>query len=278
MLRIETSRLKDRWRAGEAAIGSLTLIPEPAMCEVVGASGLDFMVVDMEHTSAFGRVVENMIRGCQAAKITPIVRVRDTDPKTLGWVLDSGADGILIPLLEDPEIARRTAELCRYPTATDPTGRRTLCSGSRSAGWGSYRDDFDSFVEHVNEEISLLALLETPEACERVDELAATPVDAFMMGRADLSLKLGSYDPMRPDVIELCERTLTKVMDAGKVAGVLAYNLEDAQRWLSFGCKFIIYSQPELLLAAVYTQAERALRGIPKSSLAGSASAHGVVG
>jgi 2-keto-3-deoxy-L-rhamnonate aldolase RhmA len=235
------------------------------------------MVVDMEHTSAFGRAVENMIRGCQAAKITPIVRVRDTDPKTLLWVLDSGADGILIPLLEDPDVARRTAALCRYPTATDRAGERTLCSGSRSAGWGAYRDNFDSFVEHVNEEIALLALIETPEACERIDELAATPVDAFMMGRADLSLKLGAYDPMRPDVIELCKRTLTKVMDAGKVAGVLAYNLADAERWLSFGCQFIIYSQPELLLAASYTEAERVLRGIGRTSLAGTAGPRGTV-
>lgn len=254
---LRKSRIRERWRAGEPALGSLTLVPEPSLTELVGTAGFDFMVADTEHAAADGRTVENMIRAAHAVDMAGLVRVRHIEEKTLLWVLDSGADGIMLPLVDSPQTARAAYRLTRYP----PLGDRTLCSATRVAGRGAYRSDFAPFVEHVNSELVLIGLLETPEACDRAKEIAAEGIDVFCVGRADLSLKMGlTYAPRHPRVVDVTKRVLNDVMEAGKVAGVLAYDLDDARGWLDFGCRFVIYSQPEIVLADVYGEAHGALR------------------
>jgi 2-keto-3-deoxy-L-rhamnonate aldolase RhmA len=244
-------------RGGETAFGTFTLIPEPSLAELIGAAGYDFICIDMEHAAADGRAIENMIRGAQAAGITPLVRVREVEEKTILWVLDSGAEGIIVPMVSTVEDGRRAFELTRYP----PLGSRTLCSATRSAGRGAYRRDFERFVEHVNSELLLIGLIETPEAVANIEELATSGIDVFLVGRADLSMKMGlTYAPHAPEVVEATERVLAAVINSGRVAGVLAYDTEDAKRWIEFGCKFIIYSHPEILLATHYADALAEMR------------------
>lgn len=248
----------EKLRNGDTAFGTFTLVPEPSLAELVGAVGYDFICIDMEHAAADGRTVENMIRAAQAVDITPFVRVRHVEEKTFLWVLDSGAEGIIVPVLEDGATARRAFELMRYP----PLGQRTLCSATRAAGRGAYRGDFEPFVRHVNEQLLLVGLIETPEAAGRSDEIAKEGVDVILVGRADMSMKLGlHYAPQAPAVVELTKRVLGTVMEHGKVAGVLAYDLEDARQWMDFGCRFVIYSQPEILLATHYAEALRQMKG-----------------
>ncbi|MCZ7573475.1 MAG: aldolase/citrate lyase family protein [Ardenticatenaceae bacterium] len=251
------SRTKEKLRNGEIVFGTFTLVLEPSFPELVGAAGYDFIGIDMEHTAADGPVIENMIRASQAADITPLVRVRHVEEKTILWVLDSGAEGIFIPMLEDAETARRAYQLTRYP----PSGERTLCSATRAAGRGAYRRNFAPFVQTVNEEMLILGLIETPQAAENIRAIAREPVDIFLVGRADLSMKMGfHYAPWHPDVVEATRRVLGTVMEEGKTAGVLAYDLEDAERWMDFGCRLVIYSQPEILLATIYADALAAMK------------------
>lgn len=249
---MKTNRTKDKLRNGEVAFGTFTLLLEPSMPELVGAAGYDFIGLDMEHTAADEPAIENLIRASQAANITPLVRIRHVEEKTILWVLDSGAEGIIIPMLEDAETARRAYRLTRYP----PDGDRTLCSATRAAGRGAYRRNFEPFVRNVNREMITVGLIETPEAARNIREIAREGIDVFLVGRADISMKMGfHYAPWHPQVIDTTKRVLSTVMDEGKTAGVLAYDLEDAERWMEFGCKLVMYSQPEILLSAIYADA-----------------------
>jgi 2-keto-3-deoxy-L-rhamnonate aldolase RhmA len=250
------NRALQKLRSGDTAIGTLSLIPEPSLPELAGAVGMDFFVIDTEHAAADDRSVQNLIRAAEAAGVTPIVRSRWVEEKTLLWILDSGAQGLMLPLIEDAESARRAYLLSRYP----PAGERTLCSATRAAGHGAYRRQFESFVSHVNGEMLLIGLLETPKGVANARAIAREGFDVLIVGRADLSLKVcGRYAPADPRIVETTQRVLREVMAEGKTAGVLAYDVEDAKRWIDFGCKFIIYSQPELLLAAHYADALAAL-------------------
>ena len=261
-MNLRPNRTKAKLQNGETAYGTITLIPEPSFPELLGAAGYDFIGIDMEHAAADGRAIENMIRASQAGGITPLVRVRHVEEKTILWVLDSGAEGIILPMLEDAATARRAYELTHYP----PEGERTLCVVTRAAGRGAYRRDFPRFIEHVNRELLLLGLIETPTAAENIGEIVREPIDAFMVGRADLSMKMGlHYAPGNPKVIDVTERVLATVMDAGKTAAVLAYDVEDALRWMEFGCRMIFYSEPEHLLAAHFADALRAMTGRDRS-------------
>ncbi|MEX2535851.1 MAG: aldolase/citrate lyase family protein [Trueperaceae bacterium] len=251
------NRTKNKLLIQDVAYGTFTLVPEPSLAELVGAAGYDFIGIDMEHAAADGRTIENMIRASQSYGVTPLVRVREVDQKTILWVLDSGAEGIILPLIEDRASAERAVGFTRYP----PLGVRTLCSATRAAGRGVYRDDFSSFVDKVNQEILIVALIETRKGVENIAEIADSGIDVFVVGRADLSMEMGlGYAPHHPSVVEATNQVLTTVMSKGKTAGVLAYSPDEAIKWQEFGCKFIWYSQPEIILATHYRDTLNSLK------------------
>jgi 2-keto-3-deoxy-L-rhamnonate aldolase RhmA len=270
--------LRARVRAGETVFGTLSLLPEPGLPELVGIAGYDFYISDTEHVALDGLGLAHVIRAARAAGISPLVRVRHVEEKLFLWTLDTGAEGLVIPLLEDAETARLAHELSRFP----PDGRRTLCSASRAAGHGSRRGEgFHRYFEESNEEILLVGLIETPRGIENIDAIAAEQIDVIFVGRSDLSLKLlNTYDPRHPDVREATLHVVERTLAAGKAAAMLTYDLDDARFWLDAGCTFLVYSQPEMILANHYREALAALRGAPatipasrRSSSAGRASA-----
>jgi len=259
---VRENRAKARLAAGEVAFGTLSLVPEPGLPEIAGAAGLDFFVIDMEHAAIAGQEVAHMVRACQASGTTALIRVRQADEKTFLWVLDTGVEGLMIPLVEDAATARSAYDLSHFPLGG--SGSRTICSASRAAGHGAYRADLEPYIENTNRELLLIALLETPGAVAKAKEIAQEPIDVFIVGRADLSLKMGfPYAPRHPAVMDAAKRALADVMEAGKTAGVLAYSVDEAQDWIRFGCRFIIYSQPEMILAIQYRDAVASLRNSP---------------
>lgn len=207
------NRTKIKLEEDAVAIGTLSLLPEPALPELIGAAGFDFFVIDMEHVAVEGQRVANMIRACEAAQVTPIVRVRHVEEKEILWILDTGAQGLMIPLVEDLATIRRAYELSHYP----PDGMRTLCSATRAAAHGVYRSDFAPYLEQSNRNMLLIGLIETPEAIDNIQAIASGPIDVLNIGRGDLSVKMGfPYAPRHPKVHEATCRALDAVIDRGK--------------------------------------------------------------
>ncbi len=240
------------------ALGSLTLFQEPAVGEILGALGYDFLIIDTEHTGADEQSVLAMVRACEAARVTPLVRVRRVDEKEMLWALDTGAGGLVLPMVETAEQARDVVRFSLYP----PRGDRTLCSASRAAGHGTQRPDFPKFLEWSNDMVLTICLLETPSALENLEPIVAEGVDILMLGRADLSVKMGlGYAPNHPKVQEATRDFVQRTTAAGAVAGVLAYSVEDAREWLDLGARFIVFSQPEMLLSDAYRTARANLSG-----------------
>jgi 2-keto-3-deoxy-L-rhamnonate aldolase RhmA len=256
MAGLPTNRTKRLLEQGGVAFGSLSLLPDPAIGELLGATGYDFLIIDTEHVSVAGRDVEGAIRGCAAAGITPLVRVRRADEPHVLPVLDAGAQGIVVPLVESRASADAAVALTRFP----PRGRRTLCSATRAAGHGAYRDDLAGYLDHADREMLVVGLVETPDGVARADEIVRSDMDVFFVGRADLSLAMGlGYAPNHPDVVEASRRVLGAALAAGKAAAIIAYDLAQAAQWLSFGCTFVVYSQPEMVLADFYRTGRREL-------------------
>lgn len=257
VMNMKVNGTKERMRRGETVFGTLSLLPDPALPEIAGAAGYDFFVIDTEHVAVDGQDLVHMIRACQAADITPIVRTRHVEEKLLLWTLDSGAQGIMVPMLDTVATAELAHDLTHYP----PAGRRTLCSANRAAAHGVYRSNLAPYLEHQNDQMLLIGLIETPEAGAQIRGLAQSPIDVFCVGRGDLSLQMGfPYAPRHPEVRERSRRILSEVLDAGKIASVLAYDVEDALDWMDFGCRCIVYSQPEIILSNHYVDAIAALR------------------
>lgn len=245
-------------KRGEIALGSLTLLQEPAIGEILGANGFDFLIIDMEHAAASEQTVLSMVRACEAADLTPLIRLRRVEEKELLWALDTGAGGLVLPMIETAEQAREIMRVTRYP----PQGQRTLCSAARASGHGSQRHEFGQFLQWFNDSIVTVCLIETPEGLANVEAIIAEGVDVLMLGRADLSIKLGlGYAPNHPDVLKMAHDFVDRVVAGGATAGVLAYSPRDALEWIKCGAKFIVYSQPEMMLSDGYRAARNEIMG-----------------
>jgi 2-keto-3-deoxy-L-rhamnonate aldolase RhmA len=256
---LRTNRTKSRLADGQVVFGSLSLLPEPAVAEVLGATGYDFLIVDTEHVSTAGRDVEHMVRACEAVDVTPLVRVRRVEEAEILVTLDAGAQGIVVPLVDSRATADEAVRLSRFP----PAGGRTLCSATRAAGHGAHRRDLSGFLSHTNEQMLVVGLVETTEGVEQAASIVRSEMDVFFVGRADLSMSMGlGYAPNHPSVVDAARRVLGAALDARKAAAIIAYDLEQAQQWLDFGCTFIVYSQPEMVLADFYGRGREALAAL----------------
>ena len=250
--------LRRRLAEGQTVLGTLSLLPEPSLPEIAGWAGFDFYVADTEHVAVEGQDLAHIVRAARSAGIDPLVRIRRVEEKEILWTLDMGVEGFMIPLLEDARTARTAYELSRYP----PDGRRTLCSASRATRHGTRRGhDFPDYLRSANEDVVIVGLVETLAGIENLDTILREGIDVVCVGRGDLSIKLGlPYAPLHPEVTELTRRIVDTALEAGKAASVVAYTLEDAEEWLARGCTFLIYSQPEMILADHYRNALASLR------------------
>jgi len=252
------NRIVTALNRGEIALGSLTLFQEPAIGEIMGANGFDFLIIDMEHAAASEQTVLSMVRACEAADLTPLIRLRRVEEKEILWALDTGAGGVVLPMIETAEQAREIVRVTHYP----PRGQRTLCSATRASGHGSQRHDFGRFLQWFNESIVTVCLVETPEGLENLEAIIAEGIDVVMLGRADLSIKLGlGYAPSHPDVLRMAHEFVDRAVSAGATAALLSYSPQDALEWIKCGAKFIVYSQPEMMLSDGYRAAREAIMG-----------------
>lgn len=252
------NRVLQAFAEDRVALGSLTLLQEPAIPEILGRCGYDFLIIDMEHAAADEQTVLTMVRAAEAAGVTPLVRLRRAEPKELLWALDTGAGGVVLPVVESGEQAHAIVASAFYP----PRGARTVCSATRAAGHGTQRGDFDAYLQWAAHNVLTIGLVETVKGVEALDDILEAGIDVIMLGRADLSLDMGlGYAPWHPDVVKASYDVVDRVIASGATAGVLAYSPAEAQEWIDRGVRFVVYSQPEMMLSDLYASARREIVG-----------------
>lgn len=212
--------LKARWAKDEVTLGAWCMIPEPLTAEALGRAGFDWVLVDMQHGCMDYETALNMIRAVDTTtSAIPIVRVPWNDPGIIGRSLDAGALGIVIPMIQTPDDAKRAVDACLYP----PKGRRSF--GPVRVGM---RDGPGYFME-ANDRIAVIPMIETPEALANVEEIAAVPgVDALFVGPFDLSIALG-LPPGDNDGKPAFDAAITKVSAAARSANIATAVLSNAQ-------------------------------------------------
>ncbi|MGY2235292.1 HpcH/HpaI aldolase family protein [Pseudomonas gingeri] len=227
---LRTNQLKQKLGVGEVVHGLISSIPSPAAIELIAEAGFDFVIIDMEHVLINPETVEHMIRTAEAYDLTPLVRVADLDPKTLLRLLDGGAQGIVLPMVECPVQLAAAIAACKY----HPLGRRSLNAG-RPGSFGKH--SLARYVEAANQQILLVAMIESAEGVRRAAEIAAVPgLDMLLEGAADLSQSLGM--PWQIDQPAV-QQALLDTWQAAKAAGVAYCTIPrqpgDAARWRARG-------------------------------------------
>jgi len=210
--------LRTIWEQGRTAVGAWCGIPSALSAEALARSGFDWLCIDMQHGCMDYPIALEMIRAVDATPCQAIVRVPWNEPSMIGRVLDAGADGVIIPMIQSPADARAAVDACLYP----PSGRRSfgpMRVGLREGG---------SYFREANSRTLVILMIETAEALANVEAIAATPgVGALFMGPFDMSVALG-LPPGDNDGDEAFDRAVATIVAAAKRAGIGAAVLSSA--------------------------------------------------
>lgn len=223
------NRVKALWREGKAAVVGWQSTADTYVAETMAHAGFDALVLDMQHGMAIGP--DRAALWLQAVSTTdtvPLVRVPWNDPAFIQWVLDAGAYGVIVPLVNSYEEAVKAGGACRYAPL-----------GYRSVGANRARLYAGDYFQHANEEVICLVMVEHPDTVARIDELAAAPgIDGFYIGPSDLAVAMG----LGPGMVQeseahaaACQRVLDAARAHGLVAGIHCAGPEQAAQRIAQG-------------------------------------------
>jgi 2-keto-3-deoxy-L-rhamnonate aldolase RhmA len=215
-----------RLRRGERLVGSFVTLPALEVAEVMGAAGLDWLVVDCEHAPLDALWAQRLL---QAARIPGVIRVPDGHESTLKRALDTGAAGVLVPMVNTAQQARAIVSHCKYP----PAGTRGV-GIVRAQGYGL---GFQEYVAQANEATAVIVQIEHITAVENIDAIVAVPgVDAAFVGPYDLSGSMGRLGQVdHIDVLAAIEGVRLACERAGMPLGIYAGSAAAARPYLEKG-------------------------------------------
>ncbi|MCC7364439.1 MAG: 2,4-dihydroxyhept-2-ene-1,7-dioic acid aldolase [Dehalococcoidia bacterium] len=208
---MRTNTVKEKWARGEMTYGGWLSIPSSFSAEVMAHQGLDWVCIDMQHGLVDYQVALTMLQAIGSTPTIPFVRVPWNEFGIIGKVLDAGAMGVIIPMVNSAEEAKAAVAACRY----FPDGSRSF--GPTRAAYYAGSDYFRG----ANQEIACIPMIETGQAVDRLDEILSVPgVDAVYVGPADLSITLGLPPGMNNG--EPFESARVKIAKACAAHGVTA--------------------------------------------------------
>lgn len=230
--------LKTKLKERQTTVGSWITLAHPAIAEIMAKAGFDWLAVDMEHSVITIREAEELIRVIDLCGLVPLVRLSANDPVQIKRVMDAGAHGVIVPMVNSVAQAKQAISSVRYP----PLGVRGV-GLARAQGYGS---SFDKYLDWVNEESVIIVQVEHIEAVDNLDAiLAVDGVDGFIVGPYDLSGSLGvpgQFD--HPMMKEAMRRIETVGASSGKAPGihVIEPKPEELKARIEQGYRFVAYS------------------------------------
>jgi len=225
-------------------VGMWVCSGSPLIAEVCAGSGLDWLLIDMEHAP---NGLESVLAHLQAVApypATPLVRVPGYLPVMVKQVLDLGAQNILMPMVDTAEQAEAAVRAVRYP----PRGIRGVGSAlARSARWNRV----DDYLTDAERYVSLFVQIESATGVENAAAIAAVDgVDGVFVGPSDLAASMGLIGQQsHPDVVAAVVRAFAGVTAAGKPVGVNAFDPVVAESYLEAGASFILVGADVAMLA-----------------------------
>lgn len=246
-------RFKNQIRRGEPRLGVQIGLADPAVVEILGRVGYDWLLVDTEHAASNTLTVQAMLQAGGQTEALVLARVLRLDVDEIRRFLDIGSPGIVCPFINSGEDARKLVSACRYP----PQGSRGY--GPRRAGIFGF--DATEYFQTANDAILCIPIIESKEAIEKIEEIVATDgIDMVMVGPVDLSISLGvfmQYDHSK--YVAAVEKVNQACRKHGKAMGTGCYSLEHARRCAAAGDQLLLIGGDDSFMAA---EARRVLEAV----------------
>jgi 2-dehydro-3-deoxyglucarate aldolase len=197
-------RIKERLRRDEVSIGSWMSMAHVSIAEIIAAAGYDWVVVETEHTAIDVSEVLPLLIAIERHGAVPLVRLAWNDPVQAKAVMDSGAAGVIVPMVNTRAEAELAVRSLKYP----PMGTRGI-GLARAQGYGP---GFSDYVKRANQDALLIVQIEHIEAVNNIDEiLAVSGIDGTFIGPYDLSMSMGLAGQLEHPDVEAAKR---KVLEA----------------------------------------------------------------
>lgn len=253
---MRTNKLKQKIQEGQVSIGTFVFeFPTTGIGRIAASAGAEFTVFDMEHTGWSVETIRMLVATTRCTEMIPLVRIPATEYHFVARVLDAGAMGIMVPMVETSEQAESIVHMAKYPPL-----------GGRGAAFGVAHDDYTGgdIVEKIgsaNTESLLIAQIETRLGVENVDAIAAVEgIDVLWIGHFDLTSSLGIPGQFEHQDFK---DALSMVLDAcgrhNKVPGFMAGSVQEGIGLLDQGFRMLAYGGDLWLYQAALQDGIRSL-------------------
>lgn len=249
----------EKLAAGKVVVGAQLRFGSPAIAELFGHAGFDYLVFDTEHAPQTPVGIQHQMQAAGNTPAVPIVRVQN-DPDLMRVYLDMGAGGILAPFVNTADEARKGAAALRYP----PVGTRG-CGPARASRYGLDPDYFET----ANANMIYLPIIEDVEAVCNIDAiLAVEGVDSFIIGPLDLSISLGIPTQFEHPKFKEAVRTVVAAAEAARkppgtgIYGGDMFSPDTYKRFVDQGFKLLLAGGDEWMLTAGCRKLVECLAGV----------------
>jgi 2-dehydro-3-deoxyglucarate aldolase/4-hydroxy-2-oxoheptanedioate aldolase len=243
---MQTNRVKAMLRDNKAVSGPIIgEIRSIGGVKLMAHAGFDFLFLDMEHAMYNWETILQLVQTALLCDICPLVRPTDNIYGLVARALDSGAQGVIIPRVQDRQAAEDVIQFTKYP----PIGRR----GAGGDGRNAYlRKGVLEAIETANDESLVVVQIESVEAVDRIDEIASVDgVDVMLIGPQDLSISLGCHgDFTQPDFLAAAKKVAEAGKKYGKATGMVEKDAANLERWYDMGMRFLVCSSDSYMLSS----------------------------
>jgi 4-hydroxy-2-oxoheptanedioate aldolase len=242
----EKTSFKKRLKNGDFVLGTWCDIPSPDTVSILAKAGLDYVIIDMEHSSMDFQTASYMMMAAEADNCTALVRVPGNHESDVLRALDCGAAGIIVPHIKTAADRQSAISYMKFPPA-GVRGYNPFCR------WGRYGDPKNSILEE-NEKILAGVILEDKAAILDLKKVIDDEgLDLIYIGIYDISVALGfPGDINHPQVMKTMEKMVKTIRDMKKAAGAMAHSTEEIDKFKNMGIQFIAYRLDTVVLYTAF--------------------------
>lgn len=235
---MKKNNLKESLVSGKIVFGPFLKLTDPAIAEIIGFAGFDFVIIDQEHGPISLETSQNIIRAAESVNITPIIRVPKNDESLILRALDIGAQGVEIPQINCKDDAVQAVNSVKY----SPQGLRGVCRYVRAANYSSMNKF--RYFESANKETMIIIHIEGIKGINNLNEiLSVSGIDVVFIGPYDLSQSLGIPGEIDdPLVEEKMQEVVLKCIQQNVAVGTFADDVQAAKKWVSLGVQYMSFS------------------------------------
>ena len=241
----------NKMKNGESVFGTWCMLPSSSVVDVIARTGVDFVVLDLEHGALSWETTEDMVRSAQLHQCQAIIRVGDDHENTILHALETGCEAIMVPHVSSVAAAERIVEAARY----SPKGKRGLSPYTRCHGY-THHNLGNSMEYHANETM-VGVLVEGKEGIENLSEISAVEgIDLIYLGMYDISQSVGLAGQLEhPEVQKQLDICLNRILKQNKFAGTFSRDIQSSIEFKKKGFQFVAYIADSYALSSYYTDA-----------------------